>query len=903
LQRRVIPARLGSVQEKVLLEAAAPRGHCGKKAVDCLAIRISVPRTGTTRTHRLLAIVGVVVLVFLAVGLALFGFYYHKYGVIVDKRLEKPLFIETAKVYGAPHQVRVGQTLSAPEVAQQLREAGYSEDGGASPSQMGTFAQNAESITIRPGPQSFHAPEDATITFDNYKVQQITSTNGGALSSYALEPLLITGLSDASRTKRRLITYDELPKYLVPAVTSIEDRRFFSHGGVDYYSAARAAFADIFHHGYHGAIEGSSTLTMQLARGFFLSPAKHIKRKIIEIFITWHLENRFSKQQIFQMYANEINLGQAGSFAINGFGEASQVYFGKSVSNLNLPECALLAGIVQSPTRFNPLRHPVRAIERRNIVLDTMVETGDITKAEAEEAKAAPLKLAPQSAQQDRAPYFVDLVRDQITRRLGDTNWNQQGLRIYTSLDPDLQAAAAAAIDQGMKHVDELVEKRHARHPDEPLVYPQVALVAMDPHTGQVLALVGGRNYGESQLDHAISHRPTGSTFKPFVFAAAFNSSLAGTQLAQINGSTALFSPAMLLPDQRQTFTYGNGQTYTPRNFAGEYQDQVTAQYALKMSLNNATIDLAQMVGFGNVAALARDAGITSAQATPSVALGTYAATPLQLASSYTVFDNNGVAVNPLLLSSIRSANGDPIMDFTSQSHPVLDPRVAYLTTNMMEAVINSGTGAGIRAMGFTAPAAGKTGTENDSWFAGFTSNLVVVVWVGNDDYTDLKIQGADAAGPIWANFMKRAVKLPQYSDTQQFVPPQGVSLVSLDKATNLLADASCPDDWTAAFLDGTQPVTTCDQPANDQRNFFQKLFGVGQAPSPKVGQPLPPQQPGQSGVTPTGQQPQQQNPGQTQQQAQPAQPAPTVQQKKPGFWGKLFGHKDKQNPQDNDQQ
>jgi penicillin-binding protein 1B len=842
-------------------------------------------------------------LVVLAVSLAVFGFYYHKYGVIVDKRLEKPLFVETAKVYGAPHQVRVGQTLSAPEVAQQLREAGYTEKGAPNPSQMGSFAENAESITIQPGPQSFHAPEDATVTFDKGKVEQITATNGGQLSSYALEPLLITGLSDASRTKRRLITYDQLPKYLVPAVTSIEDRRFFEHGGVDWYSAARAAFADTFHHGYHGAIEGSSTLTMQLARGFFLTPAKHIRRKVLEILITWHLEHRFTKQQIFQMYANEINLGQAGSFAINGFGEAAQVYFGKSVSQLNLPECALLAGLIQSPTRFNPLRHPVRSIERRDTVLDTMVQTGDITKAQAEEAKAAPLKLAPQSAQQDRAPYFVDLVRDQITRHLGDTNWNQQGLRIYTSLDPELQAAAAAAIDEGMKHVDELVDKRHARHPEQPLVYPQVALVAMDPHTGQVLALVGGRNYGASQLDHAISHRPTGSTFKPFVYAAAFNSSLAGTQLAQINGSTAVFTPAMLLPDQRQTFTFGNGQTYTPRNFAGEYQDQVTAQYALKMSLNNATVDLAQMVGFGNVAALARDAGLTGVQPTPSMAIGAYGATPLQLASAYTVFDNDGIAVSPLLLSSIRSANGDPVMDFSSQSHPVLDPRVAFLTTSMMEAVINSGTGAGIRAMGFTAPAAGKTGTENDSWFAGYTSNLICVVWVGNDDYSDLKIQGADAAGPIWANFMKRAVKLPQYSDTQQFAPPQGVSIVSLDKATNLLADASCPDDWTAAFLDGTQPVTTCDQSANDQRNFFQKLFGVGQAPAPNVGQPMPPQQPGQNG-TPPGQQP---NPGQPPQQQQPAaQIPPPVKPKKQGFWGKLFGHKDNKqspNPQDDSQQ
>lgn len=865
-----------------------------------MAIRLAVPRTlARSRGMRraLLALAAFIVLC-VVIGLAIFGVEYHKYGVVVDQRLQKPLFADTAKIYAAARQVRTGQKLSAEIVAQQLRAAGYSDqDAGGPQSQMGTFAMNAESITIRPGPQSFHAPEDATVTFDDGKVQQITSTSGEQLASYALEPLLITGLSDQTRTKRRLITYDELPPYLVPAVTSIEDRRFFSHGGVDYYSAARAAFADLFHHGYHGSIEGSSTLTMQLARGFFLSPAKHIKRKIIEVLITWHLESRFNKKQIFQMYANEIPLGQAGSFAINGFGEAAQVYFGRDVSHLSLPECALLAGMIQSPSRLNPLRHPVRAIERRNTVLDTMVETGAISKAQAEEAKATPLKLAPQSVQQGQAPYFVDLVRDQIAAKLGDSNWNQQGLRIYTSLDPQLQAAASAAVEEGMKQVDAMVDKRHAKSENagEPVVYPQVAMVALDPHTGQILALVGGRNYAQSQYNHAASSRPMASTFKPFVYASAFNSSLAGTELTTPDGKSSVFSPAMILPDQQQTFEYGNGQVYKPRNFQGEYQDEVTAQYALKMSLNNATILLAQLVGFGNVAALARDAGIVSARATPSVALGTYGASPIEVAGAYTAFANDGVAIKPWMLASIRNANGDPIQNFTAQTHPVLDPRVAYLTTNMMEAVINSGTGSMVRRLGFTAPAAGKTGTEHDSWFAGYTSNLITIVWVGNDDYSDLKIQGAFAAAPIWANFMKRAVALPQYSDTHEFAIPAGVSLVTLDKATNLLADASCPDDYTAAFLDGTQPIYTCDQPGNDQRNIFQKIFGIGHdgptaQQQPAAGTP----QPTQPGAVPVpNQQPQPGAPVQAQQQQPEQQP-----EKKPGFFGRLFGHKPKQDQQ-----
>ncbi len=848
---------------------------------------------------------GLVVLAALAVillaGAAVFGFYYHKYGVIVDQRLEKPLFADTAQIYAAARQVRTGQKLTAATVAAQLRSAGYTDDASANKSLMGTFAANANSITIRPGPQSFHAPEDATITFDDGKVQQITATSGEQLASYALEPLLITGLSDQTRTKRHLITYDQFPKYLVPAVTSIEDRRFFSHGGVDYYRLVGAARADLLHHRLG---EGGSTLTMQLARGFFLTPAKHFKRKMLEILITWHLEHRFNKEQIFQLYANEIPLGQAGSFAINGFGEASEVYFGKDVSKLNLPECALLAGMIQSPSRLNPMRHPVRAVERRNVVLDSMVETGAISKEEAEEAKASPLKLASQSVQQDQAPYFVDLVRDQIAARLGDSNWNQEGLRIYTSLDPQLQAAATAAVEEGMKHVDALVERRHAKDiaDGQPVTYPQVALIALDPHTGQILALVGGRNYGESQLNHAVAHRPTGSIFKPFVYAAAFNSSLAGTQLTQPDGSSVIFSPAMMLPNDQQTFTYGNGQTYTPRNFEGVYQDQVTATYALKKSENNATIALAQMVGFGNVAALARDAGIVNARGTPAVALGSYDATPIEMAGAYTAFANNGVVIKPWMLASIRTATGDPVQDFSAQSHPVLDPRVAFLTTSMMEAVINSGTGYAARQAGFTAPAAGKTGTSNDAWFAGYTSNLICIIWIGNDDNSDIKLQGADAAAPMWGNFMKRAVALPQYSDTKDFVPPSGVSVVKLDKATNLLADDSCPDDYTAAFLDGTAPTSTCDQPANDQRNIFQKIFGIGHD-QPAQG---PQQQPGAAGTQPL--------PPQAVHAAAPpapaaqngtAAPAPAqpTDEKKPGFFGRLFGHKPKEEPAQPQQQ
>ncbi len=885
-----------------------------------MAVKIKVVRASLlehpVRNIILIALVGTL-LVGLVVCESIFGYYYFTYRHKVDEWLQKPLFQQTAMIYAAPKELRVGQKLTPQTIAQELRAAGYSGDDDRERSRMGTYSLNDSSIKIQPGPQSYHSEQGATVTFDKGMVKQISGDGGQSLDAYELEPQLITGLSEGqNRTKRRLVNFNELPPNLVNAVTSIEDRRFFEHGGVDYFRLLGALRDDLR---LGRRREGGSTLTMQLARGFFLTPEKRLKRKIIEIAITFQLENRFKKQQIFQIYANEIPLGQQGSFAINGFGQAAQTYFGKDVKDLDLAQCAMLAGMIQHPSYLNPYRHPDRVIARRSMVLDAMVETGKITKEESIRAKAEALNLRPINFDAGEAPYFVDLVRDRLVQHMGEADFNHSGLRIYTSLDPDLQRLASEAVTEGMKGVDLLVEKLHARRvkagdDDAPINYPQVALVALNPHTGQVLALVGGRNYGASQFDHAVQNRPTGSVFKPFVYAAAFNTSLAGTVLTQpavvppaseeavstnpvsANGASAdpappdpgrlsgVFTPITLLNNDPSTYEGG----YTPSNYHHDkrFTGQITARTALQFSENNATVTLADMVGYNNVAALARDAGIKSARGTPSVALGAYGSSPLEIAGAYTVFANGGVKIDPWLLASIRSANGDVLNDYPPNSKPILDPRVAYLTLALMENVINSGTAAVVRADGFTAPAAGKTGTSHDAWFAGFTSNLLCVVWIGNDDYTDIKLDGGKIAAPIWAEFMKRAVKLPEYSDTRQFTPPNGVSTVRLDKVTNLLADASCPSDYDAVFLDGTAPTQTCDQSAGDQRSVFQKLFGIGKEATVAPGTPangapaLPPPSVGtQAAAAPT-------QPG-------PAAPPPDGQKKKKrGFFGRLFGGK-----------
>ena len=399
----------------------------------------------------LVSLLGVMV-----VCVAVFGYFYYHYQHVVDDRLASgSIFANVSQIYAAPREVRDGQKLSASAIAADLRQAGYNTKP-----QLGTYQLNGDNIFIKPGAESYHNTDGATINTTGGTVQSITAENGVALSAYELEPQLITALSeDKNRTKRRIVTYNEIPPHMVQAIVAIEDRRFFEHGGVDYHSMLGWAWHDL--RGDRRWTGGGSTLTMQLARGLFLSPERRVKRKLIEILITFQLESRFTKQQIFAMYANQINLGHIGSYAINGVGEAAQTFFGKNLQQLDTAECALLAGTIQSPSRLNPYRHPERAMERRNLVLDSMVETGALTAGEATRAKAEPLRLAPPNIDANEAPYFVDLVHDQLVQRIGDQDLSHQSLRIYTSLDPELQLAASEAVDIGMKNVDELVRKLH----------------------------------------------------------------------------------------------------------------------------------------------------------------------------------------------------------------------------------------------------------------------------------------------------------------------------------------------------------------------------------------------------------------------------------------------------------
>ena len=857
-----------------------------------MAIKIKIPRAKGIRKGLSSPLVRAALAAILIVCLALFGvfsYYYIKYQKIVDRRMSGQIFANTAKIYAQPRSLRVGQKGDPKEIATYLRRAGYTEDGERGQSKFGTYRMVNGGILIKPGEESYYNSEGAFVHADKGKIDKISSSadSGDSLSAYELEPVLVTGLFDKEqRAKQRLVEYDDIPKIMVDAVTSIEDRRFFQHSGVNYARLVKAAWIDLREGGNR---QGGSTITMQVARLFFLSPEKKFTRKLTELLISIELEQRFSKKQIFRLYANEVPMGQRGSFSIAGFGEASKAYFGKDLKDVTLPEAALLAGMIQRPSYLDPYRHPERAIERRNMVLDAMVETSDITREQADQAKAAPLKLTPQNVEASDAPYFVDLVRDQLIPKFSEDELNEDGYRIYTTLDPALQKVAADAVVAGLKEVDQQINRLRTRRVkvgkgkyetktrEGPI--PQVALVALDPHTGEVLALVGGRSYGFSQLNHAVAKRPTGSIFKPFVYAAAVNSAITGDQ--------PLFTPATLVDDSPTVFDNGN-DVYIPRNYQAKYWGQVPAQFALSLSLNNATVKVAEMVGYDKVANLARSAGISSVQPTPAMALGAYDASPMDMAGSYTVFSNGGQRITPIMVKSVRDAGGNVIDNYESQKTQVLDPRVAYVVETMMQGVMNNGTAAVTRARGFTAPAAGKTGSSHDAWFAGFTSNLLCVVWVGYDDYTNITLSGAVLAGPIWTEFMKRAIALPNYSDVKPFSPPPGVVQLSIDKVTDQIATPACPDDYVMAFIEGTQPTQTCEQGSADHRNMVQKLFGMEPKPAPPAvvsnttgGEPI--SKPQSDGSQVAAQQDGQDKP------------------KKKGFFGRIFGAIKGDNSKDKD--
>ncbi len=651
---------------------------------------------------------------------------------------------------------------------------------------------------------------------DTMVSSRVFHPSAGIYAGPANAPEFVTNLHDRSRAKRRLIRYADIPDNLRRAILTIEDHRFFDHGGIDFKRTLAAILEGVRR---WEKPRGTSSITQQLARTFFLKAERSYSRKARELLLAWELESRLSKEQILVYYCNHVWMGRNGSFNIRGMGEAANTYFGKKLCNIDIAEAALLAGLIQRPSYLNPYRHPERAKRRRDVVLRKMLQHGDVTQMAYESATQAPLQLNRRDVDEEIAPYFVDLVSRRLHDRFNEDELASNGYHVHTTLDLRLQRAAVEAVRQGMAEVEDTLQ-RQPRFQGLTPPRPEAALIALDPATGAVRALVGGRNYRRSQLNRALARRQPGSALKPFVYAAAV-----ATGLDYGPGKRDRLTAASMLNDEPTEFAW-DGEVYEPTNFRDEFGGYVTLREALRRSLNNATVKLAQRLGFETVAGLARLAKLSETiEGTPSLALGAYEVTPLSLAAGYSIFANRGIRVEPYFIREVRESDGRTKYRRRVEAQPILDETTAFILTSLLEDVINRGTGRRVRDLGFVEPAGGKTGTDDDGWFAGYTRRLLCVVWVGFDNNRDLKIEGARSALPIWTEFMKRAHEIPNYRAPGEFEPPAGVITVEIDPTTGQLATRRCPNRTEEVFVWGTEPAAKCQF---HRLGFLSRLFKFG---------------------------------------------------------------------------
>jgi penicillin-binding protein 1B len=777
-------------------------------------LTIRVARLWRRRSTRIVAAVAAVPALIL---LIVAGYYYVTVARLIDTRLHGERDRVFPRVFARPFELRRGQSLTQQQLVDRLNDIGYAERPRLE--KPGEFIATPNIVAIMPRGNEFNGqpvhvifqkpapvkpsakakPARSPDRVDRLQLGQDT------IERVVLDTPVLTSFISGEREKRRPVALSAIPPRMVQAVLSIEDRRFYAHPGVDPIGMMGAVFQYLT--GRRSRLAGASTITQQLVRNVFLpkfegmslqtARERSTKRKLLEIFVSVVLSRRASKDEILEMYLNEVPLGQRGSFAIFGVAEASRLFFAKDVNNISVAEAATIAGVIQSPSALSPFSNATRCRDRRNVVLEAMASEGYITPDVAAFASKQALSVV-QRALEAEAPYFVDLVGQTLAEDYPGLTTTTQSLDVQTTLDLHLQHLAQDAVREGLTQVDELLA--HRKHKGR----AEAALIAIDPMTGEILAFVGGRSYNQSQYDRAmLSRRQPGSVFKPFVYLTAFEE-------AANQGRTDV-TPASITLDEMETFEFDE-QVWTPENFEKDYDGPITFRHALAQSRNLATIHVAQAAGYGNVARLWKRLGVgTVPRAYPSIALGVFEATPYEIATAYTLFPNQGV-MRPLKhVQSVKSGGKDVTKAATAQPRRIARPETTFLVTDMMRSVINEGTGHPARAAGFTLDAAGKTGTTNDlrdAWFVGFTPELLTVVWVGFDDNQPLGLTGAKAALPIWTQFMMRALA---GRASLAFSVPSKITFATIDADTGKLAAPNCPHPFEEAFIEGTEPTAICE--------------------------------------------------------------------------------------------
>lgn len=715
--------------------------------------------------------------------------------------------------YSMPVPLTPGSPTDSKRLEERLHRLGYVPvETPSAPGQYRISRSSAE-IFLRP----FRYPDRkfpggrVLLHWSSDEIREAQPIDTLSVEDLRLEPERIAGFEGETGALLNPLRLEDAPPLLVDALIAIEDRRFYKHPGIDPVGTARALWANLRR---GGVSQGGSTLTQQLARSLYLHNRKTVARKAQEAFLAIGLELRYSKKEILEAYLNAVYWGTWGSMEIRGAREASRYYLGTDIEKADAAGLALLVGIIPAPNAFSPYNNPEKAKYRRDLVLRQLEKKGIVTAQVAKAALAKPLPSKRPPLRPAEASYFLDAVRAEVERRAPKGILQKAGTVVFTTMDPNDQAAAVSALGQGLLDLEK--KHRRLRGSKDPL---QGAVVTIDPASGEVRALVGGRDFQHHPFNRAIdAHRQPGSLFKPFVYLAAFRH--------PERKSGDYWTPATIIEDEPLSIRAGR-KVWHPMNYDREYRGEVTLRRALEQSLNVPTAAVAQEVGIGRVARAAQDLGIRSPlQEVPSLALGTSEVTLLEITSAYAALAAEGEAKAPTLIRAILDKDGKNVSLHGLEQPPGVDPAEAYLVTRLLQGVIRSGTGRQARSLGVRGSVAGKTGTTDDyrdAWFVGFTPLRATGVWVGFDRKGNVGLSGSAAALPIWAATMRTAEGA---NGDGNFRRPRGVIQVPIDPETGMLATANCPNFLEEEFLAGTEPTQECDRHEEGILDRLGHIFG-----------------------------------------------------------------------------
>ena len=729
--------------------------------------------------------------------------------VEVTRTFESRLWTDPSTILSAPMMLEPGVAATVDVIVARLDRSGYARIGGSA-DRPGPYVRGADRIEVHlreaEAPGVSVPARRRTFRFRGDVLVEIVDHDGARRAAEVLEPEVLARLYGPRQEDRRPLAFAEIPEGFVHAVLAAEDARYFDHAGVDLRAIARAMVANL----RSGEIvQVGSTVPQQTVKNLYLGHERTLWRKLREIPMALILDLRYSKERILEVYLNEVYLGQRGPVAVCGAESAARFYFGRTLRDLQNGEWAMLAGMIRSPGRYNPFAHPDRARARRDQVLDAEVRLGWMTSEDADRARSEPLRLASGESGYSRARYVADLVRADLRRLYSPEILEREGLEVHTTLDTHLQELAEDALRRGLERLerDRTSLRREAGQPRL-----QGAVVVTDPATGSILAMVGGRDYVETQFNRAVTaRRQPGSCFKPFVFLAGFES--------------GAFTPGSRIEDAPIEIESG-GETWRPANYDGKFRGIVTAREALRDSLNVPTVRAARHVGLERVIEVANACGIEShLEPYPSLALGAQEVTPIELAGAYGTLANGGIRARPRILQEIRDHEGRRLERRDPELRRVVDRAATFLVNQVLVDVLDDGTARSARALGWDSKSAGKTGTTDDTrdaWFVGYTPRILALVWVGFDDNSRTGLTGASGALPIWVDLIRRA---PAERTRAEFRRVPGVELVRIDPETGKRAVSGCPTSVGEWFAEGEAPEESCELHGGRVRRWFRSLF------------------------------------------------------------------------------